>query len=54
MNKRKALCLLMAAAMTVSTGLTAYAADTKIDKVRLEFSYGEAPNRRHYRKGKRQ
>ena len=43
MNKRKALCLLMAAAMTVSTGLTAYAADTKIDKVRLEFSYGEAP-----------
>ena len=43
MKKQKALCLVMAAVMTVSSGFTAFASDTKIDKVRLEFSYGETP-----------
>ena len=43
MQKQKIICFIVAAAMTVGMGMTAYAADTKIDRVKLTFSYGEAP-----------
>lgn len=43
MRKQKGLCLLLAAVMALSTGFTAWAADTKIDTVKLTFSYDKAP-----------
>lgn len=43
MKRQRMLCLAMAAVMTVSTGFTTWAADTKIDKVKLKFSYSKAP-----------
>ena len=36
-------CLVLAAVMTVGMGMTAFAADTKIDKVTVSFSYDEEP-----------
>ena len=43
MRKQKGLCLILAAVMAISTGFTSWAADTKIDKVKLTFSYDKAP-----------
>ena len=43
MRKQKGLCLVLAAVMAISTGITSWAADTKIDKVKLTFSYDKAP-----------
>lgn len=37
------ICVAMAAVMTVGMGMTVFAADTKIDKVTVSFSYGEEP-----------
>ena len=38
--KRLGLCLVLAAALTVCTGMAPLAAETKIENVKLEFSYG--------------
>lgn len=43
MLKRKGLCLILAAVVAISTSFIALAADTKIDKVNLTFSYDTAP-----------
>lgn len=43
MRKKKGICLLLAVVMAISTGFTALAADTKIDTVKLTFSYDKAP-----------
>lgn len=43
MRKQKGVCLLLAAVMVLSSGFTAWAADTKIDTVKLKFSYDQAP-----------
>ena len=43
MRKKKGICLMLAVVMAISTGFTALAADTKIDTVKLTFSYDKAP-----------
>lgn len=43
MKRQKMICLMLAAAMALNMGITSWAATTKIDKVKLTFSYGEAP-----------
>lgn len=43
MLKRKGLCLVLAAVTAISISFIAMAADTKIDKVNLTFSYDTAP-----------
>lgn len=43
MKKTKGLCLILAAVMTLGTGFTTFAADTKINTVKLSFSYSKAP-----------
>ena len=47
MRKKKGICLMLAVVMAISTGFTALAADTKIDTVKLTFSYDKAPARVH-------
>ena len=42
MRKKKGICLMLAVVMAISTGFTALAADTKIDTVKLTFSYDKA------------
>lgn len=43
MRKQRGLCIVLAAVMTLSTGFTAWAADKKIDTVKLTFSYDKTP-----------
>ncbi len=43
MRKRQWLCLALAAAMALGASFPALAADTKIDTVKLKFSYDKAP-----------
>lgn len=41
--KKSWMCIILAAAMSLGMGITAMAADTKIDKVTVSFSYDEEP-----------
>ena len=43
MKMKKAWCIALAAAMTFMSVMPAFAADTKIDTVKLTFSYDTAP-----------
>ena len=43
MKMKKAWCMVLAAAMTFMSVMPAFAADKKIDTVKLTFSYDRAP-----------